>query len=205
MLVNHRVAGVLGAVQQHGRQKTHAAQRGGLLVRWQKGVEKIAVVALRVVRRFRPAGAGHQPQVLALQRAAFIAVGPAVGQYLIKPQLLQRWHRIPMDRVQQHDQFGPRQSCLLGRHVESVVGVARIQVLQRHTRRGLGRFHHRAVGMRFAPVGVRSQHVDVLAGARVCVGVQGSVHAVTIAEKSGSGTPGRAGTNARGVLICPWS
>ena len=114
---------VVRTVQDQGRQKTHAAQRCTLLIGRQKRVNKIAVVALWMVGSFGPAGGCHQPQIFALQNRTALTVGPTIGEHVVKPELLQSRHGVPLNRVQQHNQlrFGDR--SLFPLHINIVVRV----------------------------------------------------------------------------------
>ena len=88
------VARAVRAVQHQRRQEAHAAQRRGLLVGRQEGVEEVAVVALRA-----GSDASAPPVVATSHRSlpcsarAARAIGPAVGEHLVEPQLEQRRHR----------------------------------------------------------------------------------------------------------------
>jgi len=168
-----------GAMHEQGRQKAHAAQGGRLLIRRQEGVEEIAVVALRVVARLRPAGAGHQPEVLALQRDSARPVRPVVGQHFVEPQFLQRRHRIPLNRVHQHQKVRPRQPLLLGRHINGEVGVGGIQVVHIDVRHFACGSQQAAVDARVSPVWMGGQQVDAGSGVDVGGTWHGREHSAT--------------------------
>ena len=158
-------AGAVRAVQQQRRQKAHAAQRGGLLVGRQKGVEEIAVVAVGAVRVLGAAGARDQPHVLAAQRLAAGAVGPAEGEHVVEPQLHERRHRVPVHRVQPHDQARVRERSLFGGGVDQVVRVQRVQVAHLDPRRQRpGRFDQRAAHARDLELRVRGEHQHLWRG-----------------------------------------
>ena len=89
-----------------------------------------------------------------------VAVGPAEREHLVDPDLQQRRHAVPVDRVLQHDQVDGLEAPLLGLDVDVEVG---IQVVQRATvdeREVVDGRQQLAIGERAFGVGVREDQRD---------------------------------------------
>ncbi len=87
---------------------------------------KIGMIAQRKML-FTTAG-GHRPhQILTAQRSTALAIGPAVSQHLINPQLQQRRYAVPLHWMLPDNQVGLLQQLLFSSDINIKVRIEFVQ------------------------------------------------------------------------------
>src|SRR5687768_5553379 len=113
------------------REELHAAQIRGLIPRREQLADREPVVAALLVRGLRTTGRDRVERDLAAQLRAAGTVGPPVLEHEVLPLLEDRWDRVPVERVLEHDDVVLEQQLLLEPDVDSQRRIFLVEVADR--------------------------------------------------------------------------